>query len=526
MLSTVSQDFLDAVTATRRRVVPRMIVDIIDPDMTDLSASANDAFYYSRLDQVTDQETVSQDKYITLEKNRWILNGEFAEFPIAPRFIVNQVGYISDEICDANGDFATPPTLTITFANVDSLSSCGVDFSNNPYDGYATDFDVTIVGDTTATVNVTGNTALQVPVEGFTVTNPTSITIQINSWSLPLRRARVIELYPGVLETWDESQITDLDIVHEMDLSNLSLPNGSCNMTFYNAGNRFNPYNKDGLFNSLESRQRVQAFMGLDVGGGVIEYAPVGMFYMTDDCWRLNSDGMTMTFSMADLIGLVKDRLFTCPSPTPTTLAGWLQAVLSTLGTNFRNLYEIDNDVPNTSMTVTDVTYVNDQPCGDVLCWLAQASLGYMRCDQSTGKIRVSAWPSATGDTLTLGNMSHYPEAKNRGDVANFIFQYYDNTTYTIPGTQEAADQDVTVHNPFIEKNTIAGTIIANIKKCYGTPEITVRGRGNPASEIGDIDTIDTWLAQSPSAYRVSQQLRLQDGIMADVQSVFLEVKV
>ena len=53
------------------------------------------------------------NQYASLEPNRTKLNGKFADFPdTAP----TSQGYESEEMSDANGDFATPITITRIFS--------------------------------------------------------------------------------------------------------------------------------------------------------------------------------------------------------------------------------------------------------------------------------------------------------------------------------------------------------------------------------------------------------------------------
>lgn len=513
----VSSAYKSAMTADRRQIFPRAVVRVVDPDAS-FSAVGENSFYYSKPAQLTDGKFASGDKFTTFEKNRWILDGSFREFPAAPRFLTQQVGYISNSTISADN----PAVVVLNIENADSLSSCGIAFSTNAYDGVAADFVVEIVGDTTQTITVTDNTAVRRDFDGFSVSNPTAVVYTFTRWSIPSRRARVIEVYGGIFEEWDESVIVDIDVIHETDISNNSMPNGSCELTFYNENNRFNPLNRSGAFGQLEARQAISISFGTNVQNGV-EYCPLGKFYMTQDSWKTNADGMSMTFILSDLIGLVKDRIYAPPSTYPTTLAGWISSVLSTLGANFSNLYTIDGDVANTTITTSDT--IENVTCGSILQQLAQASLGYMYCDPVTGNLRVSAFPDSAGTAVSFSNMSEYPTLQNRGDIAKFIFRYSDAGEFTIPGTQDAADEDIEVSNIFIQPNTIAGTLMNNMKKLYGTPEITVVGRGNPASELGDIDTVDLPLNNTTQAYLYRQQLRISGGIMEGVTSKYLGVK-
>ena len=53
---------------------------------------------------------------ISLERNRWLLNGNSSFVPAAPEELPGEVGYVSDIISGTDGEFSSPVWIEITFA--------------------------------------------------------------------------------------------------------------------------------------------------------------------------------------------------------------------------------------------------------------------------------------------------------------------------------------------------------------------------------------------------------------------------
>lgn len=517
----VSDAYKTAIVADKRRIIVNALARIIDSDIVYTGAETNSELYSgentSKLYQLYDENLNSGDCYAALEQNRWVLDGTFSPFGTPLRLVSTEVGYVSGVVSDENGEFGTQPYAKITFSGIDNLQGCGVQFSNREYDGYAVDFTVQLLSGTTVlyTTAITGNTALKRNIFGFNVNNPTAIKITVNKWSLPCRRARIIEIYAGGLENWTNDNILDFDIVEETDLSNQSLPNGECKIEIYDNERLYSPETPS-LYNMLEERQSVDVSIGAVVDDTTVKYVPMYKHYIRYNGWEQSEAAKKIKFELTDLIGLVKDREFVVPATLPTTVSGWMAAVLGALGTKFETKYIIDSGITS-ALGVASADDIKNKKCGDMLKWIAQATLGYIRCDKTTGYIHLSPWPTSSGILYSLDNQSDYSDFTSRGGIAYFKFKYGEadgGGEYTIDGTRNASDKDITINNPFVRPNTIAHSIITNLQKCYDTSEITVKGRGNPETELGDINTVVMWPEYSKAAYLISQNIKVKSGVM------------
>ena len=146
------------------------------------------------------------------------------------------------------------------------------------------------------------------------------------------------------------------------------------------------------------------------------------------------------------------------------------------------------------------------------------------RADAETGYLAVEPlWDQ--GNTLTLENLVSYPVMKANDDIAAIIFTLNDgnNTKYVVSGNSTASSTTKSIDNPFIKTVDQALTAARQILSAYGGNRYEIVGRGDPSSEIGDVDTI--WLDESTAttARRIQQSLSLTDGVLINAASVLLQ---
>lgn len=514
-----------AVVGDARRVFLRATIDIIDPDISYRSAEAADAAAISKLDQLSNKDTALSRDYITLETNRWILGDDLAPIPDDPVQLPGEVGYVSGVVSGADGVFPTAVTVSLKFSNVDILQACSVYFPASAVDGVPEDFRVDIIqgGVSYHTETFTGNTASSVTVTGFTVYDPDTITVTITKWSLPGRLARVSEIIPGIYENWDSSVLAAFQVVQQGNPSCVSLPFGTCVLRIDNLDRRFEPRSKTGVFQSIEDRQGISVFIGVQLEDGTVEYKQVGIFYQYSGGWKTGDNDITMQWNLVDIIGLIADRDYIPPSTLPTTLEGWAASIVAQLGENFAANYIVDPAYAALSITCT-ADKVQGKKCGDILRWACMATGTWPRADAETGYLAVEPlWNE--GNKLTLDNMVSYPEMRANNDVAAILFTLNDGsgTQVIVSGTSAGSPSTVTVDNPFIKTREQALTAARQILSTYGGNRLEVVGRGDPSSEIGDVDTV--WLdeGQATTGRRVYQTFHIQDGVLQGCQSTLLQ---
>ena len=517
-----SEAFQAAITADSRRVLLRAVIEIIDPDITYEASTFSGAAPFSQADQIYDKVLEISPAYATLERNRWLLDGTFQIF--ADNYQgAGQQGWASDVLSGDDGTFSEPPWVQLNFSNVSILQACSVYFPSAEHDGVPDTFTVEVVQGETAyfSQTVTGNTASSASFDGFTVQNPDYIRVTVSKWSLPGRRARVPEIIPGLYEAWSGDTIAAFTVTQQANFACLALPYGTCQLSMDNLDRRFEPRSKDGIFQSIEERQGIKPSIGVRLAGGGAEYKPVGVYYQYSGGWKTGDNGLSMTWDLVDIVGLIANREYIPPSTLPTTLSGWVASIVAQLGDNFADRYTVDPNYASQALSTT-VDKVQGQSCGQVLLWACMATGTFPRADNETGKLTVEPFWSQ-GNKLTLDNLNAYPVMKANNDLGAIIFTLANGAQYVVGGTSAASSDTVSVENPFITTQDQALTAARLILSTYGGNQLETVGRGDPSSEIGDVDTV--WLNESSATTgrRMTQTFTFQNGVLQGCQSVLLQ---
>lgn len=520
-----TEAYRKAIVGDTRRIYLKSIIDIIDPDMVYGTTASSGTEDVCIPEQIHDK-IFALDPYATLETNRWILDGRFHLFPNNTLDLNGQAGFIGSQLSGADGSFSPAVWAEERFSNVSILQACSVYFPTEEWDGYPVDFTVEVKQGGTAyhTQSFTGNTERSVSLTGFTVNNPDALRVTVTRWSMPGRRMRISEIIPGVYEEWDGNIIAAFSLKHQGDISCMSLPYGTCTIKMDNLDRRFEPRTKNGIFQSIEERQGVPVSIGVKLQDGTIEYKQAGVFYQYSGGWRTGDNGLTMQWDLVDIVGLLADREFIPPVSLPTTLKGWIGALVAQLGTNFEDKYTVDPSYENESVSVREYSDVVGKKCGDLLRYVCMATGTWPRADAETGYLTAEPlWDE--GNKITLDNLLNYPTIRANNDIAAIVFTLNDgnNTQYIVSGNSTASSETKSVNNPFIKSQAQALTAAKLILAAYGGNQIEINGRGDPASEIGDVDTV--WLdsSQATTARRILQNLSFSGGVMQSCSSTLLQ---
>lgn len=515
-----SDDYAKAVVADSRRQFVRAVFDLVDPDAQVDAVYTNGDSPISRTEQVKERGlTESDEKIVTLEMNRWALDGSWKLRPDDPADRKGQVGWESAAICDANGRFSAPyPYVELEFSGVDILQAVSILFSRKDYNGIPIDFYIQLFsGDVELhRQDVTGNDKSLMVLEGFTTYFPTRVRLTITKWSLPYRRVRVVRFMLGLYEEWDTTIIKAVDVYSEVTFSGLRIPYSTCTIRLYNENHRFDPYAPNSLFQSIEDRQAIKIEFGIRISADEdIEWIPAGTYYQQSAGWKLQD--LTISWDLLDIIGALTKRLFVLPEELPTTVSGWVEAIMASLGRNFNTRYIVDSDVKDLPLTAV-AEDIEGKFCGELLRFLCMATNTWPRQDFSTGKLRVGKLERLEGNRITLDNMVSFPVMSANEDIADITFQL-DSGEVVFPGNNTNSEKSLSVNNPFVHTTEDARTAVISCLFEYGGRSFDVTSRGNPTSECGDIQSVDTQFSTTISARLYKQQLKMENGIMRNLPS-------
>lgn len=520
-----SEAFQEAIVGSPRRIDLLSVVDISDPDMVYGAVTMDSAAPWSKPQELHDKEFSAPARYATLERNAWLLDGSFDIFPDDFK-VPEEIGVCNNALSGDDGAFAVPAYVSMQFSQVDVLQAFSLFFSTDSGDGVPADFTVEVLTSNQVffTQTVTGNIATEIAFTGFTVFAPDTIRVTVTRWSLPGRRLRMVEIVLGIYERWSGQVLKTFTCNMTGDVSCLSLPYGTMDLTIDNQARRFEPRKKDSLFRSIEEKQGMETYIGVRLPSGAYERVKLGTFYQAGDGWKTSTNAPTISWSMVDIIGLVADRTYIPPDVLPTTLEGWIASVVAQLGPNFEKRYKVDPGYAQKPVTANSKADVTGKKCGDIIRWACMATGTWPRADQQTGYLAAEPlWNQ--GNKYTLSNLKNYPTMRANKSVASLIFTLADSskTQYVVSGNQTSSEDTVTIQNPFLHTKEQAIAAAKLILSTYGGNLFETVGRGNPSSEIGDVDTL--WLDKSTAstARRTMQSFVISGGVLQGCQSKLLQ---
>lgn len=518
-----SAAYQTCIVGKTRRIYIRAVVDISDPDVIYDPLEAMNQAPWSKPLEMIDKDFTSPPRLVTLERNFWLLDGSYRLYP-ADFKVTEHVGLAGASESKETQEFDPPYWFEQPFHNYSVLQAFSLFFSEDPQDGVAEEFKVEVYSGTQVFFEqtVTGNRASVVQFSNFTVYDPTKIRVTVTKWSLPIHRPRFIDLVLGIYERWDGNMLASLNGTQQADFSCLSLPYGTVTLAMNNKSRRFEPRNKEGIFQSITDRQGIEVYIGVKLPDGTIEYKQIGIYYQYADGWKTGDNSMSMQWDLVDIVGLIANRTYITPDVLPATLGEWVYSIVSQLGESFLKMWHVDPDYIDLPVTANKREDVAGKTCGDILRWACMATATFPRADAENGKLTVEPmWRE--GNKIELRNLVRYPVMKANESIANIIFNLSDGTEYTVSGNTLASEKIVTVNNPFLHTKEQALSAARMILGNYGGNIIETTGRGDPASEIGDVDTV--WLDESnaTTARRKYQTFNIQNGVLQNCASSLLQ---
>ena len=269
-------------------------IDITDPVSTDDAvATDNGSVAFSNTEDIIGTSEEDITSYATLEQNIWVLDGSTKVLPNTGDY--DNAGYVGQVLSGENGEFSSPPTVTINFNDVHEIPVQGLTITWSATQGdYPTDFTVRayngdeVVGEKI----VTGNTNI-VSIVLFDIIHYDRITIVVNKWCLPHRRARIEDLLIGVRKVYSKNDIFSFTHSQEIDVISASLPKGTVSFEVNNYDRAYDIHNMEGLAKYLTERQEIKVRYGYKIGGKT-EWIDGGVYYLSS--WESKENSNSAKF--------------------------------------------------------------------------------------------------------------------------------------------------------------------------------------------------------------------------------------
>ena len=454
-----------------------------DEAQADATAMDNGSEAFADTAQTVDNLEKSYSKYATLELNSWALDGSVK---VLPDTVTQDTGFVSSVLCGDDGIFTAHPVITIGFTTLHANLIPGVTIKwSEAFDECATDFTVTAYNGASvvATKNVTDNTKNLSFVE-MDIASYDKIEIEIIEWCLPYRRARIEEIYLGVIAVFGKSDLMGYEHGQFADLLSTELPESKVVFSISNVNSVWNPDNPAGSIKYLLERQEVTVRYGFRIGGS-IEWVKAGTFYMSE--WDTPSNGITATFTASDLFEFMQTK-FTTSSTTLTlynlateafTLAGL--PITSTGG----NRWSIDNSLSSITVTLPEDF---DYTCAEVVQLCANAACCVLYQDRD-GIIRIEPLASVLTDYVISKTVSY----KNAEFETKKELKSVDVNEGMGAATNSVTGEVQEIENPLIQNSAVANNAAAWVKDCLKNRNI-ISGtfRADPRLDVLDKVTVES----------------------------------
>lgn len=433
-------------------LVPEMFVQITyhasdDKAQSDAIASSGSQVVFSDVSDITDLDNLPSAKYATGEPNLWILDGSCDILPSSEPY--KNAGYVSlENVSDANH-----PIVTFSFSKTHEEKIPGITIVwSELFNEYATSFKVSAYNGSSLLQEkqIDDNTSVESSVD-FEITGYNSIVIEILSWCIPNRRARIEQVEFGQRVRFNKEDLLSYSHESKRDPISGQLSKDSISFSINNSDQKWNPINPGGLYQYLYERQAVFVKYGMDLDGET-EWINGGKFYLSN--WNTPSNGITASFEARDALVFLSDSPYTGrKSGTLYEMCYDALELLDVTGIS----YFINENLKNYSadFSSTSSSYKNS----DVLQLAANAA-GMALYQTRDGQIRIDWVPFSPEDKnsiyeITEMNNFEYPEISFSNKLKNISYSVNNaSKTYPAGATGDGATQSIS--NALLSDSIIA----------------------------------------------------------------------
>lgn len=428
----------------------KIFYDSTEPGVQkDASASADSQTLFSNVSGITSEnDKRSIAKYATGEPNLHLLDGTFLLSP-APGSSADDAGYISRDIVSESNH----PKLTFTFSRLHTRPIPGVTILwSKTLNEYAKSFKLTAYsGDTqVSTITVNDNNSVRAEVD-WEISGYDKITLEVLSWCLPDRRARIEWFMVGFRLTYTKNNL--ISYTHESNRDPISgqLSKDSISFSLDNSQQTWNPLNPQGMYRYLYERQLVTVSYGMDIDG-TTEWINGGKFFMSE--WSVPANGIEASFVARDALGFLMDSAYI--GRKSGTLYDICIDALSRLPENTAS-YSISDELKDYTVDISkenNSSYKNS----DILQTAANAA-GMVLYQTREGEIRIERptfFAGSSSEVYEIDPMNNYkwPEitfSPRLKDVSCSV----NNTTRLYPSNSNVDGVTQSVSNPLLNDSIL-----------------------------------------------------------------------
>lgn len=249
----------------------------------------------------TDRRPALQ-KYGTLERCQFLMDGSFSLFPDAP---AGQFwGLWSQQQSGMNGRFADPPVLEVAFSQPHSSAGLTLHFYG-PTGDWASEVLIQWLGSggELLTSAVFTPNAVDYYCERK-VENYRALRLTFRATNRPGRYLKMTGLDYGLAMTFAGDEVVQAHVLEEADLLSDEIRVNTLNLTLYNEAGQFSILNPKGVFSVLQHKQKFTVWEDVRADARAADKVShnMGTFYLSE--WRNESDTLA-EFTATDAVGLL-----------------------------------------------------------------------------------------------------------------------------------------------------------------------------------------------------------------------------
>lgn len=235
------------------------------------------------------------DTYVSLELNRWALDGKSLLVPTGEDV---QDGFISSLMSDAEGNFTTPPVITREFSLKHIFPGLTLTFDTRQQEWpleVTADFYLNGAVVDTQTVSIT---SVQTTIS-TTATEVDKVTITFDR-CLPYRRPRLENVFYGLNVQFVNKDIVSTQQKHDVDPLSRRLPTETMQFTILDYEHKYDPDNPAGIYAYVDKNSPIEIQFGYELPDGSVEWLKPDNYVLNAKPSAQNNQA---TFNGTGLIG-------------------------------------------------------------------------------------------------------------------------------------------------------------------------------------------------------------------------------
>lgn len=235
------------------------------------------------------------DTYVSLELNRWALDGKSLLVPTGEDV---QDGFISSLMSDAEGNFTIPPIITREFSLKHIFPGLTLTFDTRQQEWpleVTADFYLNGAVVDTQTVSIT---SVQTTIS-TTATEVDKVTITFDR-CLPYRRPRLENVLYGLNVQFVNKDIVSTQQKHDVDPLSRRLPTETMQFTILDYEHKYDPDNPAGIYAYVDKNSPIEIQFGYELPDGSVEWIKPDNYVLNAKPSAQNNQA---TFNGTGLIG-------------------------------------------------------------------------------------------------------------------------------------------------------------------------------------------------------------------------------